>query len=72
MKRTQTNLKLCTFTFANGTKILVAARAFDAAGNLFSYDAMFAQAKEISWQGDENIGRGGLVSFVIGDYICAP
>lgn len=61
--------RICIFTFTNGTVIRVAVKDHDREGNEFSYDQIFAWAKERGWLGDEERGRGRLRSFEIGDWI---
>jgi hypothetical protein len=61
--------RICIFTFNNGTNIRVAVMDHDREGNQYSYDQIFAWAKERSWMGDEERGRGRLRSFEIGDWI---
>jgi len=57
--------KICIFEFNNGTTIKAAVTIFYDEG----FDYYFKKAKEISWKGDEEIGRGGLRSFTISDNI---
>jgi hypothetical protein len=65
------NKRICTFTFGNGTTISAAVAYSDGKGEWLSYQAIFEKAKEISWVGDEERGRGGLRGFQIGEPIAA-
>jgi hypothetical protein len=61
--------KICTFDFRNGTRILAAVEFCRLDGSLLTYDEAFQEAKKLSWQGDEECGRGGLKGFEIGEQI---
>ncbi len=63
--------RICIFTFDNGTCLRAAVDDFDATGNKHSYDTIFRAAKNLTWTGDEERGRGRLRSFEIGDWIAA-
>lgn len=71
MKVNLPNKRVCTFKFANGTKIRVSVPFFDHHGNLIPFEAMLSNAKTLSWNGDETEGRGTIRSFKIGNEIHA-
>lgn len=60
---------LCTFEFNNTTQISVAVPSVDAEGHERTFLQMLNVAKQLSWNGDEGIGRGNLKSFTVGPAI---
>ena len=57
--------RTCEFEFNNGTFIRISIPAMDDE----DFDKYFKIAKELSWNGDESIGRGRLKSFTVGEYV---
>lgn len=64
--------KLCTFEFENGTRLRAAVPAFNLlTGLLHTYEETMSCAKAACWEGNEENGRGRLLSFSI-DPIAFP
>ena len=63
--------RFCTFEFNNGTFIHAAVPAFVNKEDR-SFDSMLSHAMHISWNGNENHGRGDLKSFTVGPLMFVP
>lgn len=64
--------KICTFTFRNGTTLRAAVPFLFKTGvpeGGRTFQQMFEAAKEACWRGDEENGRGPLISFEVGDHV---
>ena len=67
--------KICTFLFNNGTTISAAVPYLsddDLEPYELPFNQMMKEAQRISWNGDENQGRGGLKSFTVGERVHIP
>ena len=60
---------ICVFKFQNQSRIRVAVPSVDDEGDVRSFEQMLQLAKDMSWCGDEQIGRGPLLSFKVGAYV---
>lgn len=61
--------QLCTFTFANGTRINVVADTFDPHGEPIPFNCVYTNAQTLGWEKEEEQYRGRVKSFVIGENV---